>query len=414
MGRGHLTPILLALALGACRKDADAPAPKPFAVERDGVQVTGDVPVKFETSPAELGPPLPPPPVTGRVTTVESLTSPVFAPLAGRVVESKVKLGDTVQKGERLVLVRTTELPELKHSKQAAELAIRTKGAIVERLSKLVDARAASRGDLAVAAAELDEARLSATAANARLRALGVEVEGEDAYWLLAQRTGTVVQVDASPGREVGPGHDPPVATVADLSELLVVSDVPVRDADVLAPGMTADISTPGSAVAVVKATLERVSDVVDPDRQTVPVRLRVANAREGAGAAPPAAPGASAPAKGPAPAPSGSASAKAPDAAPFDGARPLRVLRPNAYVRVQFGRRIGADVVLVPSAAVVTEGSDAVVFVQTAPGKFKKRNVQLGRRNKEKSEVASGLQAGEKVVTTGALLLLNAIDIEG
>jgi len=370
-----------ALALASCRHP-EQQAVKPFAVERDAVRLTGDSPVKFETAPAEKGAPLPPPPVTGRLTTVESLTTPVFAPLAGRVQESRVRLGDVVQKGDKLVLVRTSELPELERAKQAAALAIRTKSAIVSRLSKLVEARAASQGDLAVASAELDEARLSATTTQARLRALGVEVDGNDGYWLLAQRSGTVVQVAASPGREVGPGKDLPIVTVADLSELLVVSDVSTRDADVLAPGMSAEIGMPGSALASIPATLERVSDVVDPDRQTVPVRLRVQNKQE-------------------------------PLPADKDKGAPPRVLRPNAFVNVKFGRRTGADVVLVPSAAVVTDGSDAVVFVEIGPGHFKKRGVQLGRRSKEKTEIASGLAVGERVVVSGALLLLNAIDVE-
>jgi cobalt-zinc-cadmium efflux system membrane fusion protein len=358
--------------LWAKARPHDAPKAEPtFRVEKDTVRIgPNGTPMRFETAPAKAGPPLARAPVTARVQTVESMTAPSFAPLDGRVLEVAVKIGDHVKENEHLVMVSSGDLATLTRELNASRLAIKTKETLVERLQLLVESRAASQNDLMVAQSELNEAKLTAQAAEARLRSLTVTPSGESAYWVNAARSGTVVQLDAVRGKQVGPDKDKPVATVADLEEVLVVSDVPQADAAALSAGMDVTISLPGSTERTLTGQIEVVSDVIDPERQTVPIRVRVKN--------------------------------------------PDHVLRPNQYVEATFAPRAADKVILVPSVAVVTDGAKSVVFVQTAPGVLKRRQVKLGRQTKETTEIKDGLSEGERVVVRGALLLLNAIDIEG
>ncbi|MEO5728662.1 MAG: efflux RND transporter periplasmic adaptor subunit, partial [Byssovorax sp.] len=249
-------------------------------------------------------------------------------------------------------------------------LAIQTRQAMVERTRQLVESRAGAQNDLIVAESELAEAKLAAHAAGAKLSSLQIAQSGDTTYWVLATRSGTVVQLDAAPGKQVGPDKDKPVATVADLDEVLVLGDVPQRDAVMLTAGMKALVSFAGSTSAPIEGVVETVSEVVDPERQTVPIRVRVKTGE--------------------------------------------RKLRPNAYVDLTFTPSGDAPVVQVPAEAVVSDGAASVVFVETEPGVFRRRPVQLGRQTKEKAEIASGLAAGERVVTSGALLLLNSLDVQG
>jgi cobalt-zinc-cadmium efflux system membrane fusion protein len=130
------------------------------------------VPMKFDTAPVELGAPLARAPVTARVATVEARTGPSFAPLDGRVVEVAVHIGDHVKQGDRLVMVRSGDLATMERELRAAQLAIQTKQALADRMKLLVESRAASQNDLMVAQGELAEAKLTAAAADAKLRSL--------------------------------------------------------------------------------------------------------------------------------------------------------------------------------------------------------------------------------------------------
>jgi membrane fusion protein, heavy metal efflux system len=66
-------------------------------------------------------------------------------------------------------------------------------------------------------------------------------------------------------------------------------------------------------------------------------------------------------------------------------------------------------DVMVVPSTAVIRNGNETFVFVETAPGKYDHRNVTLDGTDAENDEVTQGLIDGDKVVTTGAELLREA-----
>ena len=61
---------------------------------------------------------------------------------------------------------------------------------------------------------------------------------------------------------------------------------------------------------------------------------------------------------------------------------------------------------IVVPSTAVIQNGKDTFVFVETAPGKYTRRNVTLGTVHDTTDEVTQGLEDGDKVVSTGAELL--------
>jgi len=65
---------------------------------------------------------------------------------------------------------------------------------------------------------------------------------------------------------------------------------------------------------------------------------------------------------------------------------------------------------VLVPGDAVVTWRGAPAVFVEVQAGRFAARAVKLGARSRSTALVASGLAAGETVVTRGAMALLGEL----
>src|SRR5581483_11547093 len=71
----------------------------------------------------------------------------------------------------------------------------------------------------------------------------------------------------------------------------------------------------------------------------------------------------------------------------------PLRLLRPEMYARIS-------------NAALLNRGVYNSVFVETEPGLFRKRQVEVGLQDRDETYVKSGLKEGERVVVSGALLL--------
>ncbi len=58
-----------------------------------------------------------------------------------------------------------------------------------------------------------------------------------------------------------------------------------------------------------------------------------------------------------------------------------------------------------VPNTALFTQGLYSFLFVEQSPGVFQRRRVTLGLQDADFSYIKEGLKAGERVVTSGAIL---------
>jgi multidrug efflux pump subunit AcrA (membrane-fusion protein) len=85
--------------------------------------------------------------------------------------------------------------------------------------------------------------------------------------------------------------------------------------------------------------------------------------------------------------------------------------LRAYAFVEASFTATAGEKIVIAPAAGVVSDGLTSIVFLVGADGhSYSRRPVKLGRRSADKVEILEGLHPGDRIVTRGALLLLNAL----
>jgi len=80
--------------------------------------------------------------------------------------------------------------------------------------------------------------------------------------------------------------------------------------------------------------------------------------------------------------------------------------LRPEMYARVNPIVNESTKVPRVPNTALFTQGLYTYLFVEQSPGVFQRRRVSLGLQDADFSYVKEGLQVGERVVTSGAILL--------
>lgn len=84
----------------------------------------------------------------------------------------------------------------------------------------------------------------------------------------------------------------------------------------------------------------------------------------------------------------------------------PELFLKPDSFANVSIEGRERKNALVVPAEAVIRTGTRNTVFVVKGEGRFEPRAVQLGVVSDDRIEVASGLEAGEEVVTSGQFLL--------
>jgi multidrug efflux pump subunit AcrA (membrane-fusion protein) len=82
------------------------------------------------------------------------------------------------------------------------------------------------------------------------------------------------------------------------------------------------------------------------------------------------------------------------------------RALKPGMFVEVALHLKGAHPAIVIPDAALVTEGDHRVVFIQTGPEQFERRPVETGASDGRQVAVLKGIEAGEKVVVEGAFKL--------
>ncbi len=79
--------------------------------------------------------------------------------------------------------------------------------------------------------------------------------------------------------------------------------------------------------------------------------------------------------------------------------------LKPDMYLNAAIHAALGKKLA-VPEAAVMDTGTRQLVFVESAPGQFEPRVIEIGRQADGYFEVRSGLREGEKVSTAANFLI--------
>lgn len=365
------------LALGAvaawwlAHQRPPRPAALPQAASRsDAVTIQDGAPQweYLELAVAEAKQAITPAPAPGRVAFDEKRSTSVTSPLPGRVDEVRVRLGDQVKTGDRLLAIRSGALADLDRELESARSQVAAKTRVAERSRDLVRIRAAPEKDLLAAEEDLREAQLALKAAIAKRDSLNASIEGDTRFWITARQDGTVVEFDVAAGQQVGPDRDHPLLRLSNIDRVLVLTDLQEQDAYDVRVGSSATIRTASGDVTL-PGVVEYVSEVVDPLRRTVELRVRAENAGH--------------------------------------------QLRPNAFVEVALVPDSMQPHVRVPAEAVVSDGEQSVVFVTRETGRLERTPVTVGRRGGGEVELRGGLEPGTRYVAKGALLLLNQIHLE-
>jgi len=301
-------------------------------------------------------------PLNGRVSYDEDVTARITSPIAGRIVNLKAAAGDTVKAGQVLVNIDAPDLAAALADTSKAQADESRKRLALERSQKLFDAEVVPRKDLETAAADYAQAQAETQRARSRLKNLSPGAAGDGpGLALRSPVSGVVADRKANPSMEVQPGGDP-LFVVSNLSRLWVLVDLPEHHLAKVKPGLPVSVSVEAYPGEAFRAVVARVGQVVNADTRRIQVRCDLAN--------------------------------------------PDGKLKPEMYARVTLLTDEGKQAVRLPNSALVTEGLYSFVFVETQPRVFVKRKVQLSVQDREYSYVSAGIAKGERVVTSGALLL--------
>lgn len=368
----RLTAGLLGLSLLACQSHNNEPQQKSTALPKNEVILSPDSPKRAYIKEAIVELVRRPlmDPVTGEITYDETRTVRVSSPIAGRVTGAIAALGAHVQAGGVLAELDSPELGQAQSDYAGAQADLNLANRAFQRMQELYENGITPRKDHEQAQDNLARAHSEAERARLKLANLGVRNGRTDNRFVLhAPIAGAITERNINPGMEVRTDLTAPLFVISDLSSLWVQMDVFEKDIGLIHVGAQVLVRVPAYPGEIFTATVSYVSQVVEETTRTVKVRCILPN----------------------------------------DESR----LLPAMYAAIEVQSDPNDKAVVVPLTALFTEGESDWLFVAIGDGHYQKRPVKAGLRLKDKSVILEGLNAGERLVVDGALLLRTEEDAE-
>ncbi len=302
--------------------------------------------------------------LTGRLVWDEERTVRLYPPFAGRVARILVKPGEVVRAGQPLAVLFSPDFGQAQAEARKAQTDFALAQKSLERLRDLNAAGVAARKEVNAAEADYARAEAELARANGRIKLYGGSGEVDQNFELRSPISGTVVERNINPGQELRPdvaAGAPAMFVVTDPSRLWVQLDANERDLSRLKAGTRATLRTGAWPDDTFAATVSTISDFIDPATRTVKVRGSVDN-RE-------------------------------------------RKLKGEMFVTAEMQGAPRAQVQVSEKAIVQANGRN-YVFLEEAPGRYARVQVELDGVRDGTAAVSSGLTQGQKVVVEGNLFL--------
>ena len=188
-----------------------------------------------------------------------------------------------------------------------------------------------------------------------------IERSGETvkALTLYAETGGYVLTKNAFQRQKITP--DTELYSIADLSKVWVIADIYEYEMQMIRVGQTATMNLAYYPGETFSGKVTYIYPQLDAQTRTLKARIEFPN--------------------------------------------PNLKLKPDMFANVDF-QIVYPRQVSVPEEAVLDSGEEQVVFVAHKDGYFEPRKVQLGAKVDDRYIVLSGLQAGEKIVTSGNFMI--------
>ena len=302
--------------------------------------------------------------LNARIAYDDNYTARVFSSISGRVTKIEVEAGQQVKAGDPLLWIDSPDYAGGASDSLKADADLLRKKEAYERSRLLFDAQGLARKDLESAEADWRQAEAEAQRAKARMKNLSgnAVATAEGKYILRAPINGVISERQVNIGTEVQPGASNSLFVITNPKHVWVMVDLPEQQIEKIKVGQPVSVEVDAYPNEVFPGKVTVISETLDSVMRRFQVRCEVDNSQH--------------------------------------------KLRPEMYARISPIVDANSKLPRVPNTALFTQGLYSFLFVEQSPGVLQRRRVTLGLQDADFSYIKEGLRAGERVVTSGAILL--------
>lgn len=301
----------------------------------------------------------------GKIVPDNNRQAQVYPIVGGNVQKINVELGDYVEKGQVLAVLRSSEVAEYEKERLDAlnNLAIAEKNLKVTK--ELFDGKLSSEKEVVAAERELEKARAELRRINEiyAIYSLGKNAE----YNITAPISGFIVYKDINQNEQVRNDKSDAIFSIAQIDEVWALANVNESDIAKIALGYDAQIQTISYPGKIYSGKIDRIFNAIDPSTKAMKIRAKIPNEDHS--------------------------------------------LKPemNATITLKFSEN--KEMTAVPSEAVIFDKSKSWVMVYKSRTDVETRQIEVYRQLGDTTYISAGLKEGEKIISKNGLLIYDALN---
>ncbi len=289
----------------------------------------------------------------------------IFPLVSGNVQNVKAQLGDYVKAGQVLGVIKSSEVANYNAALTNAENNVKLTSALLARTEDMAKSGLSSQVDVTTAKVNYDQAVAAKIAAEKVLSINGNNLNGE--YVIKSPIDGFIVQKNVTNGMAIRSDNSTSLFTVSDLKEVWVQANVYEASIDKVHEGDEVDVSTITYPDKVFKGKIDRLMNTLDPTNRVMKMRVVLSN--------------------------------------------PGYLLKPQMFATVTVNNGLKQEALSVPNKALIFDHSQYYVIVYKSAKDVKIRSVDIISANGNTTYIKSGLEPGELVIASQAILIYGALN---
>lgn len=304
--------------------------------------------------------------LSGEISFNENSVVKVFPRSSGQVTETKVSLGDKVNAGQVIAVIRSADVAGNYADLSGAEADVAIAKRQMENAEALYKSGIASEKDYA----EAKQNYLKSEAARLKVQSIlninGSNTRAGGVYNVVAPISGYIVDKQVTAGSFIRPDMADALFTISNLKDVWVWANVFETDIPKIKEGSSVQVTTLAYPGKTFSGKIDKISEVLDPSNKALRVRITLQN----------------------------------------DGL----LLKPEMFAKVQVSNTENTTATSIPTSALISQNGKDFVVVYNSASDMKVAPVTILKTLGDITYLQDGVTPGQLLVVKNQLLLFEQL----
>lgn len=303
--------------------------------------------------------------LTGKVTFNDDNVAKLYPMVSGNISGIKVMLGDYVQAGQALAVVKSSEMAGYNNDQISAETNLRIAQINLEKTKDMYKSGLASMPDSLNAAMTFEQAKASLNRSNQILKLNGGGTKGD--YIVKAPISGFIVEKNVNNNMTIRTDNGNAMFTISDLKNVWILANVYESNIDRVHVGDKVGVETISYPGKIFTGKVDKMMNVLDPTNKVMKVRIVLPN-----------------------------------DA---------YTLKPEMFTSITVSNNLKQQAITIPTSALIFDHSQYFVVLYNGKADLTITPIVIINSVGQNTYVASGLKPGQKVIANLALQVYDQLN---